>query len=271
MSHDGGLISNDEGSITDAAVPAKPSDICSMITINVKHRKAIIDLRRAIGEKQIEKTALDAKYSSVRERLCELESHKVYEAVKGDMVDEMLAKHLNTARADVPVERLSPGKYQFGTKQISAKVENGVLSLRIFAKWIGVKEFIEQFGKNEVIRMMKKDEQRQGATASSHQRLERIGGQQVGTQNDASGTLESSVAGARGSKKPPSTSSKSQRLQPDATQESLNPATLQGQQSKPKIPTSASRRSDESTAKKLSDSKSVSALRSSASKSVMSA
>ena len=51
MSHDGGLISNDEGSITDAAVPAKSSDICSMIAINAKHRKATIDLRRAIGEK----------------------------------------------------------------------------------------------------------------------------------------------------------------------------------------------------------------------------
>ena len=128
---------------------------------------------------------MDAKYSSVREGLCGLESHKVYEAVKGDMVDEMLVKHLNTAHANVPVERLSPGKYQFGTKQISAKVENGVLSLRIFAKWIGVKEFIEQFGKKEAIGMVKKDEQRQGATASPHQPLEGISGQQVGIQNNA--------------------------------------------------------------------------------------
>ena len=51
MSHDGGLISNDDGSIPDAAISAKASDICSMITFNAKHKKAIIDLRRAIGEK----------------------------------------------------------------------------------------------------------------------------------------------------------------------------------------------------------------------------
>lgn len=70
------------------------------------------------------------------------------------MVDEVFSKHLNEAQLDLPVRRLSPGKYLFGTRQISAKLENGILLVRLFADWVNVEDFIDEHGKSEVIKVI---------------------------------------------------------------------------------------------------------------------
>ena len=41
-----------------------------------------------------------------------------YRAVRGDVVDELLAKYVNQMRNPVPVKRLGDGNYYFGTKKV---------------------------------------------------------------------------------------------------------------------------------------------------------
>jgi hypothetical protein len=47
-----------------------------------------------------------------------------YKAVLGDEVDELLAKYINSMEINVPIRRLEPGFYLFGTRKIYAKVLN---------------------------------------------------------------------------------------------------------------------------------------------------
>lgn len=41
-----------------------------------------------------------------------------YKPVKGDKIDEKLAKTLNEKRINLPIERIEPGRYMFGTKAV---------------------------------------------------------------------------------------------------------------------------------------------------------
>lgn len=50
-----------------------------------------------------------------------------YRAIKGDLVDEMLANFLNIANCPIPIRRLGEGFYMFGSKKIYAKIVNGKL------------------------------------------------------------------------------------------------------------------------------------------------
>ena len=53
------------------------------------------------------------------------------------------------------VKRLGPGKYLFGTKNIMAKIINGKLVIRVGGGYMSADEFIEQYGKMEMMKMMR--------------------------------------------------------------------------------------------------------------------
>ena len=54
-----------------------------------------------------------------------------YKAVKGDLVDELLAQYINDWNITLPIKRLGDGYYLFGTKKIFAKVLNNKLVVRV--------------------------------------------------------------------------------------------------------------------------------------------
>lgn len=56
---------------------------------------------------------------------------KLYEASAGDQVDELLAKYINSMEISVPIRRMEPGFYLFGTRKIYAKVLNNKLVVRV--------------------------------------------------------------------------------------------------------------------------------------------
>lgn len=66
-----------------------------------------------------------------------------YKSVKGDPIDELFAKALNSAGINLPVKRLGPGKYMFGSRQIMAKIINGKLVIRVGGGYMSADEFIE--------------------------------------------------------------------------------------------------------------------------------
>jgi hypothetical protein len=56
------------------------------------------------------------------------------------------------------VKRLGPGKYLFGTKNIMAKIINGKLVIRVGGGYMSADEFIEQYGKMEMMKMIRQEE-----------------------------------------------------------------------------------------------------------------
>jgi hypothetical protein len=80
---------------------------------------------------------------------------KTYKPVKGDAIDELFAVHMNKVSLNLPVKRLGEGSYLFGTKKILAKIINGKLVIRVGGGYMSADEFIEQYGRIEMLKMMK--------------------------------------------------------------------------------------------------------------------
>ena len=77
---------------------------------------------------------------------------KIYSAIKGDAVDEYLAKYINLMQCQVPIKRLGNGYYLFGTRKIFAKIMNGKLVIRVGGGYMVIEEFIATYADQEVNR-----------------------------------------------------------------------------------------------------------------------
>jgi hypothetical protein len=74
-----------------------------------------------------------------------------FKAVKGDEVDELVAFYLTkTGMTELRIERLGGGYYMFGTKKIYCKIINGKLVVRVGGGYMGMEEFINTYGQQEV-------------------------------------------------------------------------------------------------------------------------
>ena len=74
----------------------------------------------------------------------------LYSAIKGDLVDELLAKYINLTNCPVPIKRLGNGYYLFGTKKIFAKIMNGKLVIRVGGGFMVIEEFIAAYAEQEM-------------------------------------------------------------------------------------------------------------------------
>lgn len=68
---------------------------------------------------------------------------KQYIPVKGDLVDEMMAKFINECPFYIPVERLAEGHYMIGNKKVYAKIMNGKLIIRVGGGYMLIDEFLQ--------------------------------------------------------------------------------------------------------------------------------
>ena len=59
------------------------------------------------------------------------------------------------------MQRISGGNYMFGTKKILAKIINGRLIIRVGGGYMNAEEFIDQYGKIEMMKIMKMEEQKE--------------------------------------------------------------------------------------------------------------
>lgn len=74
----------------------------------------------------------------------------------------MFAGYLNKAKLTIEVQRISASNYMFGTKKILAKIINGRLVIRVGGGYMNAEEFIEQYGKIEMMKMLKMEESKGG-------------------------------------------------------------------------------------------------------------
>lgn len=133
----------------------KPTDMYYMIEVNCKYRKTIHDLLKKLRYINQQRRDLEERYGQLKRDLNQVKEVKVYKPVKGDAIDELFAYHLNLHQLALPVQRVGPGKYMFGSKQILAKIINGKLVIRVGGGYMSADEFIEQYGKIELLKMMK--------------------------------------------------------------------------------------------------------------------
>lgn len=61
-------------------------------------------------------------------------------------MDELFAEYINRLGCPVPVKRMTPSQYMFGTKKISAKIINGRLVIRVGGGYMGIEEFMMYYG-----------------------------------------------------------------------------------------------------------------------------
>jgi hypothetical protein len=94
----------------------------------------------------------------MRKEVFKIKQIKLYRPVKGDAVDEMFAGYLNKAKLEIEVQRISASNYMFGTKKILAKIINDKLVIRVGGGYMNAEEFIEQYGKIEMMKMVKMEE-----------------------------------------------------------------------------------------------------------------
>jgi hypothetical protein len=66
-------------------------------------------------------------------------------------------------RGQIKIVRIEKGKYWFGSKKILAKIINGKLVIRVGGGYMNVDEFIEQYGRMEVVKAYAEEERKHGA------------------------------------------------------------------------------------------------------------
>ena len=116
----------------------------------------IEELLRLIAEKDSEIDELNRILNERLARIAELQSQldikvSAYKAVKGDLVDEMLAKYIQNC--PVPVKRLGGGFYLFGLRKIYAKIMNGKLVIRVGGGYMVIEKFIETYADQELAKL----------------------------------------------------------------------------------------------------------------------
>lgn len=100
------------------------------------------------------------------------EPRKWYIPLKGDAIDEMMAKYLNECDFFVPVKRLGEGQYMYGSKKIFAKIMNGRLIIRVGGGYMLIDEFLKNYAEVERDKTSSKvgveDEEEQESPAKSN-------------------------------------------------------------------------------------------------------
>ncbi|CAI2383295.1 unnamed protein product [Moneuplotes crassus] len=136
----------------------------------------IEELLRLIAVRDSEIEELQKQLDDRMKRIHELESQldiarTSYVAIKGDQVDEMLAKYIKNC--PVPVKRLGGGFYLFGLRKIYAKILNGKLVVGVGGGYMVIDKFIETYSEQE-LRKLRRIAKREGVSSIEELNLEAI-------------------------------------------------------------------------------------------------
>lgn len=152
-------------STIDSGIPEdEKRDIYVMISTNCRHRKPIKDLCAKVRALKAKIDDYDRKYAPLKAELQKKEEPKKYVAIAGCAIDKMFAEAINrSAYGNLRIVRLEQGKYMFGTKKIMAKIINGKLVIRVGGGYMSVDEFIEQYGRMELMKVIAEEEKEKEA------------------------------------------------------------------------------------------------------------
>ena len=85
----------------------------------------------------------------------------VYIPVKADSTDKKLAEFINNyperQKLKIMFMRESEGIYQFGTKRIAVRVDQGRINIKVGGGYLSVDEFLDQYTPAELEKLERKD------------------------------------------------------------------------------------------------------------------
>ena len=131
-------------------------DQCEELNMILKQKEQEFDtLEDVLRDKDVvieglEKTLGEKAPIITRDARTRIITNDRYKALKGDLVDEMLAKYINSMEISVPIRRLGDGFYLFGTRRIYAKVMNNKLVVRVGGGYMSFTEFIDTYALAEL-------------------------------------------------------------------------------------------------------------------------
>lgn len=176
-------------------------DMYSLISINCRFKSKIQSLLRDISLISKKRQDTQNMYITLKQDLNK-KPPIIYKPVKGDKIDELFAVHLNKAEINLPVKRVGPGKYMFGSKQILVKIVNGKLIIKVGGGFMGADEFIEQYGQIEILKMMKADGENIDEEIKAIQNRPASGNRNLGRANSMKEMLKNTFGGAQKPEKP---------------------------------------------------------------------
>jgi len=135
-----------------------PKNPYYMISVNCKYKPRIHQMLKQLRKINQRRKELAERYEPLKRDLSHFKEAQLYKAIKGDEIDELFGKAINDSKLSLTVKRLSSGKYIFGTKHILAKIINGKLVIRVGGGYMNAEEFIEQYGKLELMKMLRMEE-----------------------------------------------------------------------------------------------------------------
>lgn len=97
-------------------------------------------------------------YADLQDKIALIGGTNFYKPSKGDIIDECFAQFVNAAQLEIPIRRISPGRYQFGTKQITMQLRNDSLIIRVGGGFMLAEQFIKDFGPSELAKLKNKQE-----------------------------------------------------------------------------------------------------------------
>jgi Growth-Arrest-Specific Protein 2 Domain len=102
----------------------------------------IDELERQISDRVEVQSSHSAAVASVRS-LKPKKKLNWYKPIKGDLIDELIAKYFNALPKPMPIKRLGDGFYIFGTRKIYVKLMNGKLVVRVGGGFMSIDQFME--------------------------------------------------------------------------------------------------------------------------------
>jgi len=135
-----GLIKEDVQDCIDSKVRPNLTDVerLDLLKENVKFKRRIQEVNRKLVVVNNRLIQIDSSYRYKKENGPKIK----YKAMKGDVVDVLIADYINNNDCPVPLQRLGNGYYMFGSKKIFAKIINGKLVIRVGGGYMGIDEFI---------------------------------------------------------------------------------------------------------------------------------
>lgn len=103
----------------------------------------IEELEKQIGDRA--ESVKSVKSTTVKKQI----RNDWYRPIKGDLIDELIAKFFNAMKNPIPIKRLGDGFYIFGTRKIFVKLMNGKLVVRVGGGFMSIEEFLEQYAEME--------------------------------------------------------------------------------------------------------------------------
>jgi hypothetical protein len=133
----------------------EPEDMFNMLEINCKYKDTIQDMIKNLRHINKIRTQMQESYINLKIECEKNRNLKYYKVQKDDPIDVLMGYHLNKKQVIVPVKRLNPGYYLFGTRKTIAKMNNGKLVVRLGGGYKIADEFIEEIGKSEINKIWK--------------------------------------------------------------------------------------------------------------------